>query len=357
MTASQATADLPAAVWFRLTLGGITGHKDFARETGVLVAPDECVAVAADAILGLHPPRRPDRPQEGPAEVPARRLGLREVPRRDGEGTRPAAAARLARPLGAAGRSGPLGARRRPSAGAAGSVLRRRRAAGRPADGRAAPRPRPHRRPLRQRRRAADRLAEPADSRRRRGRRRRRAGAIESLGLDWRASSFRSGLVACTGAAGCKFAAADTKRHALLLADYLEERLELDVPINLHLTGCHNSCAQHYIGDVGLQGVKVEVGDETVEGYHLCVGGGYADRQGIGRTLFESLPFEEIPAARRTAAAVLSRPPVRPGRSRSRSSRGGTRSRSCAKPCGATRSCDAWRPLIKPTGPPVGFAH
>jgi len=35
--------------------------------------------------------------------------------------------------------------------------------------------------------------------------------AIEELGLDWRASSFRAGLIACTGSAGCKFAAADTK--------------------------------------------------------------------------------------------------------------------------------------------------
>ena len=26
-------------VWFRLALGGITGHKDFARDTGVIVQP------------------------------------------------------------------------------------------------------------------------------------------------------------------------------------------------------------------------------------------------------------------------------------------------------------------------------
>ena len=32
-------------------------------------------------------------------------------------------------------------------------------------------------------------------------------GAIAALGLDWRASAIRGGLVACTGNAGCKFAA------------------------------------------------------------------------------------------------------------------------------------------------------
>jgi ferredoxin-nitrite reductase len=34
-------------VYFRMALGGITGHKDFARDAGVLLTPDECVPVAA----------------------------------------------------------------------------------------------------------------------------------------------------------------------------------------------------------------------------------------------------------------------------------------------------------------------
>ena len=39
-----------AGVWFRLMIGGITGHKDFARDTGVIVKPDEATKVA-DAIV------------------------------------------------------------------------------------------------------------------------------------------------------------------------------------------------------------------------------------------------------------------------------------------------------------------
>ena len=41
---------IAAGVWYRLALGGITGHKDLARDTGVIVQPDEAVAVA-DAIV------------------------------------------------------------------------------------------------------------------------------------------------------------------------------------------------------------------------------------------------------------------------------------------------------------------
>ena len=42
--------------------------------------------------------------------------------------------------------------------------------------------------------------------------------AIAALGLHWQASEVRGGLVACTGNAGCKFAASVTKRHAAALA-------------------------------------------------------------------------------------------------------------------------------------------
>ena len=77
---------------------------------------------------------------------------------------------------------------------------------------------------------------------------------LELLGLSCQASSFRAGLVACTGSAGCKFAASDTKRNAMQIAEALEGQFQLETPINIHLTGCHHSCAQHYIGDIGLLG-------------------------------------------------------------------------------------------------------
>ncbi len=113
---------------------------------------------------------------------------------------------------------------------------------------------------------------------------RRRQGRIEALGLDWQATSIRAGLVACTGSTGCKFAAADTKGHAEDIARWCEERVTLDSPVNIHLTGCHHSCAQHYIGDIGLIGAKVPVNEEgdTVEGYHLVSAAASAPRQASG---------------------------------------------------------------------------
>jgi ferredoxin-nitrite reductase len=119
--------------------------------------------------------------------------------------------------------------------------------------------------------------------------------AIEALGLATEASLLRSGLVACTGNAGCKFAASDTKGHAAALVNYLEARIAVDAPINIHLTGCHNSCAQHYIADFGLLGAKIEQGEDMVEGYDLHVGGGAGADQAIGRLIRPGVVFRDLP--------------------------------------------------------------
>ena len=122
---------------------------------------------------------------------------------------------------------------------------------------------------------------------------------VEALGLSIKAAGIRSGLVACTGARGCKFAASDTKGHAMIIADHVERTVPaLDVPVNVHLTGCHHSCAQHYIGDIGLIGAKVVVSEEgdTVEGYDVVVGGGFAETPKIGTEIWKAVKAEDAPA-------------------------------------------------------------
>jgi len=120
--------------------------------------------------------------------------------------------------------------------------------------------------------------------------------AIIAAGLNYASTSVSGGLIACTGNTGCKFAAANTKGQAVIIGDYLESKIELDQPINIHLTGCHHSCAQHYIGDIGLMGtpVKLESG-EKVEGYNIVLGGGVDDTQAIAREAYKGVAFTDIP--------------------------------------------------------------
>ena len=121
--------------------------------------------------------------------------------------------------------------------------------------------------------------------------------AIEKLKLDWKATSIRAGMVACTGIKGCRFSASDTKGHAEEIVRWCEAHVTIDTPVNIHLTGCHNSCAQHYIGDIGLIGARVETSEEgdTVEGYHIMVGGGFGPDAAIGRELYQNVKAEDAP--------------------------------------------------------------
>lgn len=115
--------------------------------------------------------------------------------------------------------------------------------------------------------------------------------AILDVGLDYKASTVLSGTVACTGNKGCRFAATDTKAHAVSLARHLDASFPiLDQPINLHVTGCHHSCAQHYIGDIGLMGVKIS----GEEGYQVLIGGGADNDQGLARELISAIRFSDL---------------------------------------------------------------
>ena len=114
--------------------------------------------------------------------------------------------------------------------------------------------------------------------------------AVRACGLDYAAGTVLSGTVACTGSRGCRFAATDTKGHALELARALDAGSAVQQPVNLHVTGCSNSCAQHYIGDVGLMGVKVNGG----EGYQVNLGGGADNDQGLARELYAALPYADV---------------------------------------------------------------
>ncbi|WP_398482079.1 NirA family protein [Tardiphaga sp.] len=122
--------------------------------------------------------------------------------------------------------------------------------------------------------------------------------AIEAIGLAVKTTEIRAGLIACTGRAGCKFGNADTKRTATNIAEWCDTRVEVDTPINIHLTGCHHSCAQHYISDIGMIGARVQVedSDDAVDGFHIFTGGGFGPQADVGQELYQNVKSEDAPA-------------------------------------------------------------
>ncbi len=284
-------------VYFALRIGGATGHKDFARSTGIIVKPAAAVEIA-DAIVrvfidhGDRTNRLKARLKyvidglglEKYLELVEERLGrkLARVP------------ADISNKRSAFDRAAHIGVhkQKQPGRNWIGVVLRAGKMsvaqmrglaaiAGTTGDG-------DIRLTVWQNlliSGIADDKIEPA------------VAAVEALGLATDASPLRAGMVACTGNVGCKFAAADTKRHAEDIVSWCETRVALDGPINIHLTGCHHSCAQHHVGDIGLLAAKVQDDEQgrEVEGYHIYVGGGFGPQAALGREIYRDVEAADAP--------------------------------------------------------------
>jgi ferredoxin-nitrite reductase len=278
---------LEPGVWFRLCLGGLTGHKDFARDTGVIVKPADATKVA-DAVVRvfIDHGNRTDRTK----------ARLKYV--LDGIGVEKfltLVEEKLGRKLDRAV-SGSL-AMRPPFSRTAHIGVHAQKQEGLHWIGVVVP---VGYLTVAQIRGLADIARECGDGDIRLtvwqnllisgvpAKKLKAAQAkIEALGLAVEANAIRSGLVACTGNTGCKFAASDTKRHAD----------ELDTPVNIHLTGCHHSCAQHFVSEIGLLACKVQTDadGDAVEGYHILVGGGFGPQAALGRELYRDVKAHDAP--------------------------------------------------------------
>jgi sulfite reductase beta subunit-like hemoprotein len=117
-------------------------------------------------------------------------------------------------------------------------------------------------------------------------------------GLPVASSAFVRGTVACTGSEFCKLALTETKGFARWLTETLEERYPgFDDELKLHITGCPNSCGQHWIADIGIEGKKIKVDGRLVDAYYFCVGGSVGHIASIARPVGYRCCAEEVPAA------------------------------------------------------------
>jgi sulfite reductase (ferredoxin) len=121
---------------------------------------------------------------------------------------------------------------------------------------------------------------------------------LNSLGLQVDVSAFWRGAVACTGTEFCKLAIAETKGFSKWLVSEMEERLPgFDQQIKLHVTGCTNSCGQHWIADIGLEGKKIKKDGASVDAFYFCVGGAVGKYARTARPLGYRAAAEDVPAA------------------------------------------------------------
>ncbi len=121
---------------------------------------------------------------------------------------------------------------------------------------------------------------------------------LTKLGLLVEGSQFWRGAVACTGTEFCKLALTETKGFTRWLVDELEERVPgFDQQLRLHVTGCPNSCGQHWIADIGIEGKKIKQDGRMVDAYYFCLGGSVGEFAGIARPVGYRIPATEVPDA------------------------------------------------------------
>jgi sulfite reductase (ferredoxin) len=122
------------------------------------------------------------------------------------------------------------------------------------------------------------------------------ARELHDVGLEVEASSFWRGAIACTGTEFCKLAITETKGFTRWLVDELEERLpEFDQQLKLHVTGCPNSCGQHWIADIGIEGKKIKHEGKLTDAYYFCVGGAVGQHAAIARPVGYRCPAPLVP--------------------------------------------------------------
>ncbi|HXC47461.1 MAG TPA: hypothetical protein VNU20_04155 [Candidatus Sulfotelmatobacter sp.] len=121
---------------------------------------------------------------------------------------------------------------------------------------------------------------------------------LAANGLPVETNAFVRGTVACTGSEFCKLALTETKSYARWLTEQLEERFPgYQEDIKLHITGCPNSCGQHWIADIGIEGKKIKHEGKMVDAYYFCVGGSVGQFASIARPVGYRCPADEVPNA------------------------------------------------------------
>jgi sulfite reductase (ferredoxin) len=124
------------------------------------------------------------------------------------------------------------------------------------------------------------------------------AQELGQIGLHVEGSHFWRGAIACTGTEFCKLAITETKGFTRWLVDELEERLpQFDQQLKLHVTGCPNSCGQHWIADIGLEGKKIKHEGKMTDAFYFCLGGAVGQYAGVARPVGFRCPAPLVPEA------------------------------------------------------------
>jgi sulfite reductase beta subunit-like hemoprotein len=123
--------------------------------------------------------------------------------------------------------------------------------------------------------------------------------ALQAIGLAGAGAEEIDDITTCPGAYSCNLALTKSMNLGAELAEEVRDHPDLLVrKLKIKISGCPNSCGQHWIADFGFYGNARKIDGKEVPYYQMLLGGGYDD-SGMLRfgAAIQSIPARLAPEA------------------------------------------------------------
>jgi sulfite reductase beta subunit-like hemoprotein len=123
--------------------------------------------------------------------------------------------------------------------------------------------------------------------------------ALDQVGLADGGAHEIEDIITCPGAYSCNLALTKSMNLGAALAEVVKDYSDpLVRRLSIKISGCPNSCGQHWIGDIGFYGNARKIEGKEVPYYLMLLGGGY-DEAGVMRfgVAIQSVPARLAPEA------------------------------------------------------------
>lgn len=121
--------------------------------------------------------------------------------------------------------------------------------------------------------------------------------ALQAAGFEWDVPNIRRGAVSCTGIEFCNLALTETKLRIKEVVAHLEtvHPNPYERELTVHMNGCPNSCGQHHIGNIGMQGCLYRQPDGTqIEAFDIHLGGDLGENATFTRAIHRKVPANAV---------------------------------------------------------------
>src|SRR5579885_3627657 len=119
---------------------------------------------------------------------------------------------------------------------------------------------------------------------------------VGEIGFPLNANGLYASSIGCIGDPHCNYAVTPTKEKLAVIIDRLVKDFGDEVAgLKLNLDGCPHACAQHWTGDIGLQGTTGRGPDgEPLQAFDIILRGGLGRDAAIGKPLLRRVPAANV---------------------------------------------------------------